>query len=153
MALPSGMSSCAMCVEIMAASATTWTDVSDNMSVVDPPTQSRMTGEGYVFGEDVGLVTFGKREPVELTVRGIWAEGTADPFYTVYSAWTTACGGKTAIRYTPGGCSTTHDAFYTSTTASKVISLTFPGGDAGDASPIRYEFVVRSNDLTRATWA
>jgi len=151
MALPEGMSSCNMCVEIM--TGTTWVAVSDNMSVVDPPTQTRMAGEAYVFGEDVAMTTVGKREPVEVTVRGIFAEGTADPFYTVLTEFAADCGDLVAVRWTPGGCSTSHDAFNTHTTKSEVISLQYPGGDAGTADPIMYEFVVRSPDVTRAAWA
>ena len=151
MALPDGMSTCAMCVEIM--TGTTFIDVSDTMNVVEPPTQTRITGQGYVFGEDTALTTAGKREPVELTVRGIWAEGTADPFYTVYTSFTADCGNLLAVRYTPGGCSTSHDAFSSSTTRSEVMSLTFPGGEAENADPIPFEFVVRTPDITRAAWA
>ena len=151
MALPSGMSSCEMCVDIM--TGTTWVSVSDNMSVVTPPTQTRPTGEAYVFGEDVAVIGVGKRQPVDVTVRGIWAEGTADPFYSVYAEFTTPCGDLVAIRWGPGGCTTTNDVFYTSTTKSEVISLTFPGGDSSSADIIMYEFVVRTPDITRATWS
>lgn len=151
MALPNGMSSCSMCVEIM--TGTSWVDVSDNMSVVEPPTQTRMAGQAYVFGEDVPLTTVGKREPADVTVRGVWAQGTADPFYTVYSAYTTPCGGLVAVRWSPAGCATTADTFYTNTTRSELISLQFPGGDSADANPIMYQFVVHSPEITRGTWA
>ena len=151
MALPNGMSSCAECVEIMTGTA--WVDVSDNMTVVEPPTQTRLHGEAYVFGEDVAVIDVGKREPVEVTVRGIWAEGTADPFYTVYTEFTTACGDMVAVRWSPAGCTTAHDAFYTSTTESEVISLTFPGGDAGSADILTYQFIVKTPDITRAAWS
>jgi hypothetical protein len=151
MALPDGMSSCTMCVEIM--TGTTWTDVSDSMTVVDPPEQTRMVGAAYVFGEDTAVISAGKREPVDVTVRGVWSEGTAAPFYTVYAEFTAPCGDMVAVRFTPGGCSTSHDTFYTSTTKSEVTSLTFPGGDAGSADVIMFQFVVHSPDLTRAAWS
>lgn len=153
MALPSGMSSCAMCVEIMAGTATTWTDVSDNLSVVEPPTSTKPTSEAYVFGETTPLTAVGKTGPTDLRVRGIWAEGTADPFYTVYAQFTTPCGGQVAVRWSPAGCASTHDAFYTSTTKSAVAELTFPGGDAGSADIIMWEFLVRTPVVTRGTWA
>lgn len=151
MALPEGMSACAMCVEIM--TGTTWTDVSDFMSVVDPPTQTRMSAEAYVFGEDIAVIGVGKREPMEVTARGIWIDGTTGAFYTVMAEFITACGDMVALRWSPGGCSTTHDAFYTSTTKSEVVSLTYPGGDSGSADIITFEFVVRTPDVTRAAWA
>lgn len=151
MALPDGMSACALCVEIM--SGTTWTDVSDNMSIVEPPEMPRESGETPVFGEDTYLVTFGRRKPLEVTVRGVWAEGTADPFYTVYLAHTTPCGALNAVRWAPAGCATSSDAFSTSTTHSKIVNLQFPGGDASDGSPIMYQFVVKTPELTRAAWS
>lgn len=155
MPLPLGVSACNMCVEIM--TGTTWIDGNDNMSVVEPPTQTRATGEAYVFGEDTAVTAVGKRAPVEVTVRGVWVAGTADPFYTVYSAFTTACGGMVAVRWGPDGCTTDKDVFYTSTSTtapgSEVISLTFPAGDAASADVIMYEFIVRTPEVVRAAWA
>ena len=151
MALPDGMSSCAMCVDYMIG--TTWVTVLDNLSVIEPPTQSRMTGEAYVFGEDTAVTAVGKREPVEVTARGVWAEGTADPFYIFLTTFEIACGGKLALRWSPAGCVSTHDSFFTSSTVSELISLTYPGGDAGSADILMYELVVRSPTITRAAWA
>jgi len=151
MALPVGMSSCAMCVEIM--TGTTWVVVTDNMNVVEPPESSRMQGEGYVFGEDIALLTSGKLEPIEIPVHGIWAQGTADPFYTAYLAHTTPCGALLALRWSPAGCATSSDAFSTSTTNSKIANLVYVGGDATDANPLMFSFVVRTPSITRAAWA
>ena len=151
MALPAGMSSCAMCVDYMIGTA--WVSIPDNLSVIDPPSQSRMTGEAYVFGEDVALTTVGKREPTEVTARGVWAEGTADPFYVFLTTFEIACGGLLALRWSPGGCTTAHDSFFTSTTVSELISLTYPGGDAGSAEPLMYGFTIRTPSITRAAWA
>ena len=152
MALPDGMSACSMCVELMAG-GTTWTDYSDNLSVVDPPAQSRPTGAAYVFGEDTAVIGVGKREPTTVTVRGVFAEGTADPFYAVLTEFITACGDMVAVRWSPAGCATSHDAFYTSTTKSEVVRLQYPGGDAGSADVIMWEFDVYTPDITRAAWA
>jgi hypothetical protein len=141
-----------MCVEIMTGTA--WVNVSDNMNVVESPTQSRTLGHAFVFGEAAPLVTSGKLEPVEVTVRGIWAEGTADPFYSVYAQHTTNCGGLVAVRWTPDGCTgTANDTFYTSTTVSQLVSLQFPTGAADSGDPIMYQFTVRSPDITRALWS
>ena len=151
MALPAGVSACNMCVQLM--TATTWTDASDNMTVVSPPTQTRASGEAYVFGEDTAVIGVGKRAPMDVTVRGVWVAGTTDPFYNVYLAHTTPCGAMVAVRWGPDGCTTDKDVFYTSTTKSEVVSLSFPGGDAGSADIIMYEFVIRTPDVTRAAWA
>lgn len=140
-----------MCVEIMTGTA--WVDVSDNLSVVEPPEQTRSSASTFVFGEDTAVIAVGRREPVTVTVRGVFAEGTADPFYTVLTEFITACGDMVAVRWSPAGCATTHDAFYTSTTLSEVTRLGYPGGDANSADVILWEFDVFSPDITRATWA
>ena len=151
MALPVGMTACNMCVEIM--TGTSWVVVSDNMNVVEPPESPRMMGEAYVFGEDIALLGSGKLEPMDVTVHGVWAQGTADPFYTTYLAHTTPCGALLAVRWSPAGCATSSDAFSTSTTNSLISSLVYVGGDATDANPLMYSFVVRSPSITRAAWA
>ncbi len=151
MPLPSGMSACNLCVEIM--TGTTWVDVSDSMSVVEPPESARTQGEAYVFGEDVALLAAGKLKPIEVTMRGVWAEGTADPFYSAYLAHTTPCGALLAVRWSPAGCATSSDAFSTHTTASRMTNLTYVGGDASDANPLMYQFVVRTPSILRAAWA
>jgi hypothetical protein len=153
MALPAGMSSCAMCVQIMSGTTTTWVDVSDNISVVESPTATKPVAEAYVFGETTPLTTVGKNGPVDLHLRGIWAEGTADPFYVVLTQFEVACGGKLAVRWAPAGCSSTHDAFSTSTTNCPVSELTYPGGDAASADVLMYEFTVHTPAITRAAWA
>jgi hypothetical protein len=132
---------------------TSWVDVSDNLSVVDPPTLTRDTAVAYVFGESPPVIGIGRLTPTEVTIRGVWAQTTADPFYTVYAQFTAACGGFVAVRWSPAGCATTSDAFYTSTTESVVTSLTYPGGDAASADVILWEANIYSPDITRAAWA
>lgn len=151
MALPSGMSSCAMCVELMTGTA--WVDYSDYLSVVEPPTLTRSSAEAYVFGEDTAVLGFGKLEPIEVTVRGIYTDSTADPCYAVMTEFQTACGDKVAVRWSPAGCTTAHRSFRTHTTASEVLSWTPPGGDSGSADVLMWEAVIRSPDLTEAAWS
>jgi len=156
MALPTGMTACSMCVEYSTATGTAaWIDASDSLSVVEPPTVTRMTGEAYVFGEDTAVTGVGKREPVEVTVRGVFAEGsgTGDLNYVVYTEFVEACGGPFAIRWAPGSCTSAHEVYSTATSDSEVVSYTPPAGDAGSGDIIMFEFVVRSHELTRATWA
>lgn len=151
MALPDGMSSCEMCVEIM--TGTTWVDISDNVGIVEMPAWTRMSAETYVFGEDTAVLGMGKLQPVEIPIRGVFVNGTADPFYTIWSEFTTPCGDMVALRVSPGGCTTDDDSFRTSTTASEVLSMTPPGGDAGSADVLLWEAIIRSPDLTRAAWS
>ena len=151
MALPTGMSSCAMCVRLMTGTA--WVDYSDNLSVVEPPSWDRDTAKANVFGETAPLTVTGKHNPVDVTIRGIWAAGTTDAFYVVYAQYTTACSGLVAVQWAPEGCATTSDAFSTNTTKSTVSSLVFPGGDSGSADVLMWECTIHSPDITRGTYA
>lgn len=162
MALPPGDSSCAMCVELSTAGGTgsaSWTDYSDWLSVVENPELTRITGEQAVFGEDVHVTAVGKRNPVEVRIRGVFVDGTAtasNPFEYLWDQYTAACGGAMGIRWSPFGCTTAHEAFSTATATghdSEIVSLTPPGGDAGDAAPMMWEAVIRASDLSKATWA
>ena len=151
MALPSAMSACNMCVEIM--TGTVWTDISDNVSVVTPSPWTRDSGHQHVFGEDQAVLGSGRLNPVEVPIRGVFANGTADPFYTIWNEFTTACGDMVALRWSPGGCTTANDSFSTSTTKSEVIMITPPAGDASSPDPIMWDAIVRSPGLTRAVWS
>lgn len=155
MAIPSGMSACAMCVEINTSGTTTWNDVSDDVTVVTPGARTRMSGQAYVLGEDIALTTVGKLEPVEWTLRGIYTEGTAttDVWNALYTAQSTACGATFAVRYAPAGCATTSQVFATPVLTTEVISLTPPMGDAGSGDVLMYEAVVRAPAFTWATYA
>jgi hypothetical protein len=146
-----------MCVEL-STNGTTWTDFSDYLAVIDPAAVTRDTAEQAVFGEDTMATAVGHRNPVEVTLRSVYTEGTttADPFYYVWSQWTTNCGGVLAVRWAPAGCTTDHQVFSTATNTghySRLISQTPPGGDAGEPGPIMWEATVRAPTLHMATWA
>ena len=156
MALPAGTSSCPMCVRL-STDGTSWTDYSDWLSVLEGPELTRDTGEQAVFGEDNKLATVGKRNPPEVRIRGVYTDGTAtasSPFEYVWDQYQITCGGPCAVEWGPFGCGTAHQVFSTATATthdSEVIAMTIPGGDAGDASPIMWEAVIRASELYRAT--
>jgi hypothetical protein len=149
-------------VELSTAAGTgsaTWTDFSDWLSVVEPPPLTRIKGEQAVFGEDIHVTGVGKRNPTEIRIRGVYVDSTAtasNPFLYLWNAYTTACGGPMALRWSPFGCSTAHTMFATATATghdSEIVSITPPGGDASDGAPLMWEAVIRSSELYHATWA
>jgi hypothetical protein len=153
MALPPSLSSCTMCVSL-STNGTDWTDMSDYLSVVTPDAMTRATGEAYVFGEDTAVTTVGKRAPASVTLRGVYASSSATTTALgfLWAMWTTACGGPVAVAWAPEGCTTdaTDTAFATATAtghASELVSLTFPSGDASDATPLMFEAVVRTPEI------
>ena len=158
MALPTGvLGHCTMCVEL-STNGTTWTDFSDYLTVLEPDEMSRVTGEAYVFGEDIPQNMLGKRESFTVRIRGMYADSTAttNPFSYVWAQWTTSCGGALAVRWAPAGCATTNQVFSTATATghqSELINLMPPSGDASSGDPLIWEAVVKGNELYRATYA
>jgi len=146
-----------MCVQL-SVDGTAWVDHSDQVSVIESPVQTRTSGELAVFGEDTMVPTTGKLEPLEITIRGPYLDATAttNAFGLLYSRWTTACGGELNVRWAPAGCATTNQVFSTATATggySKLVSLTWPGGEAGSADPLVYEAVIRAPFIFRAVYA
>jgi len=158
MALPAAISSCGMCVSL-STDGTTWTDYSDWLSVVESPELTRITGEQAVFGEDHHAVTVGKVNPAEVRIRGVYTDTTvttSSPFEFLWDQFETTCGGPAAIQWGPAGCTTADTVFSTATATghdSEVVSITPPGGDAGDGAPLMWEAVIRASVLSRAVWA
>ena len=154
------MDSCALCVEL-STDGTSWNDFSDYLSVLTPAPMTRDTGEQAVFGEDLKAPGVGKRNPAEVTIRGVYANGstTADAFFYVWTAWQVACGGPLAVRWAPAGCLTdgvTNQVFSTGTGTghdSAMTGLTLPGGDADSGAPLMWEAVVRSQNIYMAAYA
>ena len=158
MAFPSSaLSSCTMCVQL-STSGTTWTSFSDYITVLEPPEMTRMSGEAYVYGGDYAVLTGGKREPFEITIRGVYEDATAttDPFVFLWTEFTADCGDAVYIRWAPAGCATTNQVFGTATATtdkSELISLTPPGNPADDAGPLLWSATIRAPVLYKATYA
>jgi hypothetical protein len=158
MALPDGLSSCAMCVEL-STDGTAWTDYSDWLSVLEPPELTRVTGEQPVFGEDTMVTTVGKRNPAEVRIRGIYTDTTvvaSSPFELLWDQYEVTCGGAACVRWGPAGCTTDDQVFTTATGAthdSELISITPPGGDAADGAPLMWEAVIRTSQLHKGVWS
>ena len=158
MALPSGtLSSCTLCVEL-STDGTTWTDFSDYVTVVEPPEMSRISGEAFVLGEDIAVVTGGKLNPVEVQIRSVYVDSTAtsNPFSYVWAEFTAACGDAVHVKWSPAGCTTGNQSFSTATATgmpAEMITLTLPGGDGSDGSPILWGAVIKAPTIYRATRA
>lgn len=152
MALPTGISPCTMMVEYSLEN-TAWIDISDFASAVDGARQTRITADGYVFGEDTAVITRGKREPVDNTFRYFYSEGTGDPFEIIRPLFEAACGGLLIMRWSPQGSATGNFSFTTSTTQYAITEFQYPMGEGSSADPIMGEFVVRSGTITKAVRA
>lgn len=148
MALPNGMSFSEAVVEY-STDGSSWTPISDETVAISHDGGDRQNDDTYVFAEDSPLTTYGKREPIETTVRAVYSEGAADIFEVVRAAYE----GKTPfwIRYSPAGGSV-GDFRFTSL-EGRVIRCPWPDGEAGEASAILFEFVFKTSKYQKSVIA
>ncbi len=127
-----------------------WTDISGSANSVDPGSQTRQTGETYTHQGDTAIITSGKREPLDITVRVVYTE-TAGEGWALARAAFEAAGGAGYLRYSPRGGLSGHDQY---TTPAGILSeLNYPTTDATDADPKLLEFTLRVAYLTRSVVA
>jgi len=138
-----------MVVELSTDGAT-FEDYSDQVSVLEPPTQRRATSEIAVMGYDAKVPLVGKRLPYEVKFAGPYLDGTAttNAFAVLYQQWTT---NRTMhIRWTPNNDDPDPRTWGTGDSTAdygELISLTWPGGDAASGEPVRYEAIIRAGEV------
>lgn len=139
----------------VSSDGTVWVDISGSANAVEVPEQPRMTGTAYTFTGDVGIVTAGKREPVEVTVTALYTEGAGETFETVRPLF--AAGTRVYFRYSPKGIGATGRAVYTASndgsTAGAVVVSAFklPDLDAESADPVTTMFKLMVPAFVRTT--
>lgn len=126
-----------------------FTDISGYANYVEPDPQARTSGETYTFDGDTGIVTFGKREPVEIMVRIVYSEGASSPYDTLKTQHETAGGGRLQVRWAPKG-NTAGNQQFTSGTDSKISEFPYPAPDATSGDPVLLEFKVKTASITVA---
>lgn len=130
----------------VSANGTTWTDISGAGSRIDAGTQARMTGTGYTFDGDTPIITYGKREPITITVEIYYSEALG-AFETLRAIHETENGGDIYVRWQPIGTGT-GKAIY-ATGKAKLASFAYPSLDAASADPVVGSFSVVTGVLTR----
>lgn len=128
-----------------------YTEISGVANAIDVPPQTRMNGTAYTFEGDTGLITFGKREPLPITVRLVYSEANA-AYEALATLHETTGGGTVYIRWAPKGNTGGNDQF--TTPATKISSFPYPSADSSSGDPIMIEFVVGPvASITRSTIA
>lgn len=125
-----------------------WEDISGDANTVEPSEQSRMQGETYTFDCDVGLLTTGKREPVEVTVNVIYLE-VVDSVYDKMDAAFKA-NEKIGVRWFPSGKADGNWMFELN--PASLSALQDPTLDAGSADPMVATFTVRAPEAFRSVY-
>lgn len=116
-----------------------WTDISGVASKVEPEESTRKSSSKFTFDGDIGLVTFGKREPFKIKISLVYSEANAalDALADLHE---TDGGGAIYIRWIPAG-DTAGKIMY-ATPATKISAWNYPSIDAESGDPLMFEFTV-----------
>lgn len=137
---------------------TAWLAVSNAFVRIDNIQMTRLNGETYVGGSfDGAIVTWGKREPVELTITGVYNEETASFWLTVYNRFISATP-TLGVRFAPQGLGTGNAVYATSldgstTGLAPIISVTLDTLEPGSGEAAMASVTVKTPMLRRYTAA
>ncbi len=137
------------CKVEISTDGSSYTDISGFANQVTLGGGARMSGEAYTFDGDTAIIGTGKREPIEVTVRCVYTEGTGDPFETVRAVY--EAGSALYVRWSPKG-GDSGEAQYT-TDEGVVTAFGYPAGEAASGDPVVFEFTVKTAKITKSTVA
>lgn len=141
-----GMSAAGMYVGY-SANGSSWTEFSGSTWSVEVSGGERVTGAGYTFDGDTPIVKAGKRQPLTVTVRGIFS-GDADELYQTAQTYYEN-GSALYLRWSPGGGDAGDLGF--TTNGGYVKNPPYPGGDATSGDPVMSELVLECATITEST--
>ena len=140
-----GMSPTDMSVGL-STDGTNYTDVSGYANSVEIDGGERVTGNAFTFEGDTAIIKSGKREPLTVTVRGVYTETASEYYDMVVDAY--EAGSALYVRWSPGG-GDSGDLGFTSQ-AGIVKNAPYPIGEASTAEPIMTELVLEVAYVTEA---
>jgi hypothetical protein len=134
-----------------------YTDIGAYASTIEPGAQERASGEAYVFGSDIAILTTGKRGLIDLTLSMIYTEDPTDFFEVCRLAFENSS--DVCFAYSPKGGNVTNATPGDETTdvaeadrwyyidAARVLSYTPPNGDASSGNPLMASVTIRTNAI------
>ncbi len=128
-----------------------FTDISGFANTVEPSGGERASGELYTVDGDTGIVTFGKRAPVDIVYTCVFTEGATDPFERFRGYHQTADGAQVVLRWSPAGGAGTGQIAFTGT--GKLTDAPWLGGDAASADPLTFAVGVRTAEILKGVTA
>lgn len=137
--------------------ASAWTSLSGSTTTVEDTTQSRMSGEAYTLDGDTALITYGKREPMELTITAVYTEQSGEAFEVVRALF--QAGTAVYWRWSPKGIGASGRFVFTTVDGNgaafpyKITEFTYPGFDAGSGDPIMAGWKLRVAAVGKTTTA
>ncbi|MFA6204341.1 MAG: hypothetical protein WC710_14280 [Gallionella sp.] len=126
---------------------TTYIDISGTTNKVDVGPQDRAVGSAFTFDGDGALLTYGKRQPIDITFTIIYTEtATTEAFEVLRARHETTDGAVVYLRWAPIGTGTGKNEYNTG--AAKLKLFQYPPVDAGSGDPILTTFTVTASNLT-----
>lgn len=113
-----------------------WNSIEGSSNKVEVAEQNRMNGVAYTPDTDSGAISYGKLEPVEITVTCLYSKTSGEAWARAKAAFAASGGSRLDLRFAPEG-NTSGNLQYT-TGSSKPISLKWPSPDAGSAGPLQF---------------
>jgi hypothetical protein len=136
-------------VEVSAAGSV-WTDISGSANKVDVGPQDRAVGSAFTFDGDGAVLSYGKRQPLDVTVTAIYTEtASTEAFEFVRALHETVDGATMYLRWTPIGEVATAGHSQFSTGKGYIKSFQYPPVDAASGDPIMISFTVTASNIVR----
>lgn len=120
----------------VATDGSTWNSIEGSSNKIEVSEQKRMNGVAYTPDTDTAVISYGKLEPVEITVTCIYTKTSGEAWARVKAAFVASGGSRLDLRFAPEG-NTTGNLQYT-TGSSKPVSLKWPSPEAGSAGPLMF---------------
>jgi hypothetical protein len=133
----------------VSTNGTTWTDISGAATAVEVKGGDRKVGEAYAYSLDYPIITYGKRDPINVTVKALYTEGASETFETTRAAY--EAGTSLYVRWSPKGGATGNFQF--TTDAGVVTSIAYPVGEAEKGDPVLCEFTIETAKITKSVAA
>ncbi len=131
----------------------TWTDeISGESVAIAVSGGERMSGTSYTFEGDTALLASGKRQPLTVTLRIIYAESDTASWYETLAQYATACGGTYCLRWAPQG-GDSGEYVFTTVSTGVLKSISYPQGDVTSADVVTAEIVVETPSITQTKTA
>jgi len=126
-----------------------WTDWSGYSNQVAIGGGDRELSEEFIFNEDVGVLSPGKRGHIELTLDVVYTEGGAEPFEVARAAY--EAGTPFYMRFSPKGGGSTQFLF--TSDSGYITKAPYIGGAASGGKAMVFQVVLATPKLTKSVIA
>lgn len=128
----------------------TYTDVSSGANSIDISGGDRMSGEAFTFDGDTAIVTVGKLNPLEITVKQVYVASSTGQFAVLAGLLTNAT--PCNIRWNHSSVATTGDWRFTAATGY-ILNCNPPNAAADSGDPLLFEWMFKTPSIVGAVIA